>query len=122
MIATSITIGVSQRAVVRLSSLRSPAAMSPECSATPTPSRATSRIPSGAKAVNTGTISVRKRVSSAPVSRLTTLIVAPVWGCCAANSTGANSADSPDRDQQQQKQQDGIGQPVAEPLNPLQDS
>src|SRR6056297_538194 len=89
-----MTIGVSSRAEVTASTRLRAAFTKPVCSATPTPSSATSTTPSGAKLVNVDTMLVRKAAISVPLSWLTTRIGSPVAGCTALKSMPDSSQDS----------------------------
>ena len=73
-------MGVRKRAGVTLSNFFRPVLMKPDCSATPTPSMATSTMPSGAKPVKVVTMLARNSASPAPVSRLLTTTASPVRG------------------------------------------
>ena len=79
--------------------------MNPVCSATPTPSNATSTNPSGGNSTNVFTIRARKVVSAAGTSMFFTRIGSDeitcpsasrftVRGSASVNSTDANSADT----------------------------
>ena len=88
------TIGVSRRRGADSTSLRSEAAIRPECSATPMPISATSTVPSGAKPVKLVTRLVRMRCRPSRLSRFTALTVLPVVGCCTSRPASEASHDA----------------------------
>ena len=105
MMAASRSAGASSRRGVTRSSTLSPAVMKPECSATPTPSMATSTMPSGGNSTKVFTIRARNCVSAAGASWFTTRIGADAVMCPAVSrttvpgsvsvkATGASNADT----------------------------
>ncbi|MNC16873.1 hypothetical protein D3C75_647370 [compost metagenome] len=94
-IATKISIGVSSFFGVTRSIFLSATLIKPELSATPTPSIATSTIPSGANPVKVVTIDDRVLVNASAESRLLTCTACWVTGFTTSNSTSDSTADSP---------------------------
>lgn len=92
-IATKIIEGVSNFLGVTLSINLRPVLIKPECSATPTPSIATSTTPSGAKPVNVFTIEDKKVANESLASMLLIIMASPVRGSIASNVTLENHQD-----------------------------
>lgn len=77
---TAIRAGVSSTRGVTAIAERSPALMKPLCSATPSPSIATSTTPSGGKLVKVETIVAMNAVSDPPASMLRISMACPLRG------------------------------------------
>ncbi|MCR6626352.1 MAG: hypothetical protein NVV67_08815 [Pseudoxanthomonas sp.] len=91
---TRISIGVSSVRGVTDRILRSTALMKPVCSATPSPSIATSTTPNGGKLTNVRTSPAMNAVKDVPASWFATSMGWPERGSMASNDTPDNHQDT----------------------------